>query len=205
MLLVFQFTQLRPRCLPEYEARFQHALSGRAKLSSLGGFWRTEVGNIDQVVQLWAYEDTQHCDRVLKAAATLEDWAAIEARELVLEQWSRHVVAPWFSPAIEERTLGAIYELRIYDYDLVAIPKVIQVWQEKLPARVELSPLVACGHSASGRLGQWFHLWGYADAVERQRIRAEAIERKVWPPGAGAGLIRQRNMLLVPAPFSPLR
>jgi hypothetical protein len=63
---------------------------------------------------------------------------------------------------------------------------------------------VMCGFTTSGRLHQWVHLWAYENALERQKIRAESIRMKIWPPDAAGGLIRQRNRLLVPASFSPL-
>jgi len=41
--------------------------------------------------------------------------------------------------------------------------------------------------------------------VERQRIRAEAVERKMWPPVTAEWLLRMENCLALPAAFSPLR
>jgi hypothetical protein len=42
--------------------------------------------------------------------------------------------------------------------------------------------------------------------VERQRIRAEAIRLGIWPPNTRAEgmLLKQENMLAIPASFSPL-
>ena len=62
-------------------------------------------------------------------------------------------------------------------------------------------------YSEFGALNKWVHIWAYKDAAERQRVRAEAVARGIWPPGsAQAGsLLTQENMLVVPASFSPLR
>lgn len=204
MLIDLRFEQLKPRTAPAFEAEFEQALPGRAALSPLGGFWRTEVGNVDQLVQLWPYQDGAHRDKVLQAAAQLPAWAAIESHASSMEQESRLLVPAPFSPAIQPRKLGNVYELRIYDYEAGIIPTVIERWQEKIEARLKLSPLVMCGFTTSGRLHQWVHLWAYENAFERQKIRAESIRMKIWPPGAAGGLIRQRNRLLVPSSFSPL-
>ena len=204
MLIEFRFDQLKPRCVPAYEAQFQASLPERTALSPLGGIWRTEVGNIDQVVHLWFYDDSAQQEAVQLRASKLNSWSAVERSEHLLEQESRLVTRAPFSPQIAPHAYGNIYELRIYDYEAGVIPTVIERWQEKIEARTRLSPLVFCGHSSGGRLNQWFHLWAYENALERQRIRAESVRQKIWPPDARAGLIRQRNMLLVPCSFSPL-
>jgi hypothetical protein len=55
-------------------------------------------------------------------------------------------------------------------------------------------------------LNKWCHIWAYKDAAERSRIRAEAVSKGVWPPGSPPGaLLKQENMLVVPAAFSPLK
>ena len=204
MLLEFRFDQLRPRNVPAFEAEVAKALPARAALSPLGGFWRTEVGNIDEVVQLWAYRDSAHRDQVQAEAARLPGWAAIESHVASMEQESRLLRPAPFSPPVEPRKLGNIYELRMYSYEAGCIPTVIERWQERIEARLRLSPLVLCGYTTTGRLHQWVHMWAYENALERQRIRAESLRQKVWPPDATAGLIRQHNRLLVPSTFSPL-
>ncbi len=205
MLLEFRFNQLRPRSVPEYESRFQQALAERVRLSPLMGFWSTEVGNLDEVVELWAYDDAAHRDQVLAQAAQLEGWSALEAAHLHQAQVSQWVASAPFSPPAAAGTYGALYELRIYDYEPGSIPRVMQAWQAKLPVRLEFSPLITCGHSVSGTLGQWYHLWAYENAAERQRIRSEAVRQKAWPPESPGGLVRQHNRLLVPSTFSPWR
>lgn len=204
MLIDLRFEQLKPRTVPAYEAEFGQALPQRAALSPLGGFWRTEVGSIDQLVQVWPYQDGTQRDKVLQEAARLPAWAAIESHASSLEQESRLLVPAPFSPPLVPRKLGNLYELRIYSYEAGSIPAVIERWQEKIEPRLKLSPLVMCGYTTSGRLHQWVHLWAYENALERQKIRAESIRQGIWPPNALGGLLRQQNMLLVPFPLSPL-
>ena len=146
------------------------------------------------MVQLWP---SMPASTDAPSRATVREDLMMEHKILTVE------LAP-FSPAIEPRVLGSIYELRIYDYEAGCIPTVQSRWQDKVEARMKLSPLVLCGHSVSGRLHRWVHLWAYENAVERQRLRAESLRQKIWPPDARSGLIRQRNMLLVPSAWSPL-
>ena len=44
---------LKPRSLPEFEKRTAEKIEGRLKHSKLGGYWRTEVGPLNQVVHIW--------------------------------------------------------------------------------------------------------------------------------------------------------
>jgi hypothetical protein len=94
----------------------------------------------------------------------------------------------------------------MYIYAAGTIPGVIERWSEKVPERVKLSPLVGAWYSEFGALNKWVHIWAYKDAAERQRIRAEAVSKGVWPPGSPPGaLLKQENILVVPAAFSPLK
>jgi hypothetical protein len=194
MIVDLCFLQLKPRCVPDFEAALGQALGEQRTPNLLRGCWRTEVGDIDSMVQLWSTESV---------GGTAPSRPAVRD-ELLMEQDVMSVELAPFSPPIEPRALGAIYELRIYAYEAGCIPTVIERWQEKIDARMKLSPLVLCGHSVNGRLHRWVHLWAYENAVERQRIRAESLRQKIWPPDARAGLIRQRNMLLIPSALSPL-
>jgi hypothetical protein len=47
--------------------------------------------------------------------------------------------------------------------------------------------------------------WAYKDANERARIREESRKDGNWPPATRGMFIKQENMLVVPASFSPLR
>ncbi|MCK9513361.1 MAG: NIPSNAP family protein [Pigmentiphaga sp.] len=204
MILELRFDQLRPRQVPSYTERWRAALPQRQALSPLMGLWRTEVGDIDQIVHLWAYDDMAQRDRVEGEAAALPEWNDLQCRAQVQRQSNLLVAPAPFSPALAERALGTIYELRIYQYDAGTIPNVIERWQEKIEARQRLSPLVLCGHTISGTRHQWVHMWAYHDALERMQIRAEALRSGAWPPAATDGLVHQRNMLLTPLPPSPL-
>ncbi|HKM73846.1 MAG TPA: NIPSNAP family protein, partial [Stellaceae bacterium] len=68
------------------------------------------------------------------------------------------------------------------------------------------SPLAFAGHSELGGLNRWCHIWAYKDAAERFAVRERARNEGVWPPRGGqpGATLKQENMLVVPASFSPL-
>jgi len=49
------------------------------------------------------------------------------------------------------------------------------------------------------------HVWAYKDAADRFSIRDKARESGAWPPATRGQFVRQENMFVVPAEFSPLR
>ena len=185
--------------------RTSAALPTRTKLSPLAGFWHTEVGPLNRVIHIWPYASLEERTRIRAEAVKAGGWPPDLAEFIVSMTSEIYLPAP-FSPPLEPRTLGAIYEIRSYTLAAGQMPGMIERWSAKVPERIKLSPLVAAWSSELGGLNKWVHIWAYKDAAERQRIRAEAVAKGVWPPGSPAGtMLKQENMLVVPAAFSPLR
>jgi len=79
--------------------------------------------------------------------------------------WGGHPAL--FSPKLEPRQLGGLYEIRIYTMRPGAIPEQIERWAGHIGERVKLSPLAFAGYSELGDLNLWMHIWAYKDAAER--------------------------------------
>ena len=205
MIIEMRTYTLKPGNIPTFEERFGSALHIREKCSKLAAFWHTEVGPLNQVIHVWPYESLDQRAKVRAEASKAEGWPP-NTRELTLEQRSEIFLPAPFSPPLEPRQLGG--DLRDPHVHLCARehwPAVMERWAEKVPGRIALSPLVGAWHSELGGLNKWCHIWAYKDAGERSRIRAEAVAKGVWPPGGPPGaLLKQENMLVVPAAFSPL-
>ena len=206
MIIEMRTYTLRPGTVAEAEKRFGEALPAREKFSKLGAFWHTEVGPLNQIIHVWGYDSFEQRAQVRAAASKAPGWPP-SIREFVVTQQSEVFVPAPFSPPLEPRTLGNIYEIRQYTLAAGGIPGMIERWTPKIGERVKLSPLVGAWYSEFGALNKWVHIWAYKDAAERQRIRDEARAKGIWPPGGGpaGGMLKQENMLVVPASFSPLR
>jgi hypothetical protein len=204
MIVEMRTYQLKPRSLPEVLKRWAEALPARLKLSPLAGFWHTEVGALNQIIHVWPYPNLAERERIRAEAVKSGVWPP-KIAEFIETMESKILIPAPFSPPLEPRQLGGIYEFRSYIYRPGSIPQVIERWSGAIGERIKLSPLVGCWYTEFGPLNQWVHVWAYKDAGERQRIRAEAVERGVWPPkGGGDLLVSQQNLLAVPAPFSAL-
>jgi hypothetical protein len=205
MIIEMRTYTLQPGTVAAFEERFGQALPARARVSPLAAFWHTEVGPLNRVIHVWTYDDQAARTRLRAEATKLDGWPP-NVREFITDQQSDIYVPAPFSPALEPRRLGGIYEIRIYTFKPGGIPAVIDRWKDHVARRNELSPLVGAWHSEVGGLNKWCHIWAYKDAGERFRIREEARAKGIWPPPSSGPsmMLKQENMLVVPAAFSPL-
>ncbi|HKS88804.1 MAG TPA: NIPSNAP family protein [Stellaceae bacterium] len=204
MIVEFRTYRLKPGSVPEAEKRFGEGLVNRTKVSPLGAFWHTEVGPLNRIIHAWPYEDFGHRTQV--RAQKIEGWPP-KIQEFIEEMKSEIFIPAPFSPKLEPRQLGGLYEIRIYTLAPGAIPGQIDRWSTAIDARTKLSPLAFAGHSELGGLNRWCHIWAYKDANHRAETRAKAVREGIWPPKGGqpGQTLVQENMLVVPAAFSPLR
>ena len=194
------------------EERFEKALPARLTLSPLAACWRPDVGELNQLISVWPYADHAEMERVHQAEKSLPGWPA-DIGEFVVKQESKVMIPAPFSPALEPRKLGNIYEVRTYTYPKGSIPLVIKNWQEILDARLKFSPLVGAWYAENENDSEWMHIWAYRDSGERETVRAAASKAGVWPPSLvdkrlnrkpSTVSLRMRNQLVVPTSFSPL-
>ena len=205
MIVEMRTYTLKPGTVPQFEERFAQALPARQTVSPLGAFFHTEVGPLNQVIHMWPYETLGERTRLRDEATKLQGWPP-NTREFVVDQKSQIFIPAPFSPKLEPRQLGGLYEIRIYTLAPGAIPQQIERWAGQIGERVKLSPLAFAGHSELGDLNLWCHIWAYKDANHRAETRAKAVREGIWPPKGGqpGQTLIQQNMLVVPAAFSPL-
>src|SRR3984893_14238524 len=124
MIVEMRTYTLQPGTVPQFEERFGAALAVRAKLSPLAAFWHTEVGSLNQVIHVWPYKDFEERTRVRAESQELQGWPP-NTREFVVEQQSEVFLPAPFSPKLEPRKLGGLYEIRLYTLKPGGIPGVI--------------------------------------------------------------------------------
>ena len=195
---------LKMGVVPEYQKRFGEKLPGRLEFSSLGGHWYTEVGPLNQVVAIWPYDDLEQRSQTRSRAEASGKWPP-DTGDLIVRMKSEIYLPAPFMPPLGEKTIGPIYEMRLYTYPPEAIPVVLDAWSERIDKRIELSPLAGCWYSESGGLDNFVHMWAYESFDERLRIRAEARAAGVWPPPGSPKPVGQQNKILLPASFSPMQ
>ena len=206
MIIEVRTYQLKPGSVAEVEKRFAEGLPAREKLSKLAALWHTEVGALNEITHIWTYDSFEQRAAIRAEAIKTKVWPPNNAEFIISMQSEAFLPAP-FSPPLEPREVGPLFEIRSYTLAPGGVPGMIERWSSKIDERVKLSPLVGAWYSEFGGLNKWVHVWAYKDAAERQRIRADAIARGIWPPGGGApgSMLKQENKLVMPASCSPLR
>src|SRR5581483_4705882 len=105
MIVEMRTYLLRPGATPSFMKAFEAGLAARTKISALGGIWHSEIGTLNQVVHMWPYESYE--------ARETGQWPP-KTQEFILFQESKLLQPAPFSPAMEPRRLGDVYEIRTY-------------------------------------------------------------------------------------------
>ncbi len=103
-----------------------------------------------------------------------------------------------------------IVEERDYHVHTGRLPELLRLYEaEGIPIQVEiLGRLVGAFTTEVGELSTYTHLWAYDSLADRQerRARLQADERwQAFLPKIQPLIHTQRNRILVPTSFSPLR
>lgn len=205
MIIEMRTYTLRPGNLAEVEKRFGESLPVREKHSKLAAFWHTDVGPLNQIIHVWAYESFEQRLAARAAASKEQGWPP-PIQEFIVSMQNEILLPAPFSPALEPRAVGPLFEIRQYTLTGGSIPGLIQRWSEKIEGRTKLSPLVGAWYSEVGALNKWVHIWAYKDANERASVRAAAVAGGQWPARNPPGVvIKQENAFVLPAAFSPIR
>jgi hypothetical protein len=164
-----------------------------ALLAALGseGCWHSEAGELNQVVLV-----RQHSDLTGFAPFTPAADLAELLHDEEIELWAGELLPPG--------AYGAVYEMRTYTFHPGAMPRVLDIWAEAVPARIRLSPLVALWHNAVGRRNRLRHIWAYDSLDARARVREKALDLPLWPPMTREWRTHEVSQILLPAPFSPV-
>ncbi|MBV8392943.1 MAG: NIPSNAP family protein [Alphaproteobacteria bacterium] len=197
---------LKPGTAPQADAAFAERIEARAKLSPIAGFWRTEVGTLNQIIHIWPYKDVNERDQIRAEAVKSGVWPP-KIADFVLDMESKIVHPAPFSPNFPVGEHGDLYEFRTYTYGPGAIPKVIEAWSPRIKARAAVSPLIFAGSTDIGALNQWVHVWAYKNMGDREARRAQAMKPGQWPPPRAEGVVlhKQNSTFAVPAKWSPSR
>ena len=206
MIVEFRTYRLKPGSVAQAEERFGQALPARTKLSPLAAFWHTEVGPLNRIIHVWPYANFEERTRIRAESQKLEGWPP-NIREFVEEQESEIFIPAAFSPKLEPRQFGGIYEIRTYTLAPGAMPARSTAGARRSPSAPSCRrwPSPAIPNSAGSTAGA---ISGPTRTPpSASRCARHARKEGIWPPKGGqpGQTLVQENMLVVPASFSPLR
>ena len=213
--MIYQLTtyDLKPRTVHLVENLFAEALAAGGRPSEFIASLHTEFGPLNQIVQIWRYDDLDHRDRVARRLVSEGRWPPAIGQYVVLARTEIMTPAS-FSPELKEGIFGPYFELRTYTFPWGEQEKILKSWERAMPVRNALgSPAVAIWTADAGILNSITHIWAYKSLQDREDIRKKALATGKWPAfkideaeGRPAyQILSQQNKLLLPAAFSPLQ
>ncbi len=205
MICEVEITTFKPGMVGKWMAGFCDALPARTKYSPLGGLWYTDIGPLNESVQIWPYDSFEHRDKVQAQLANEPTWPSKGNDEIIKR--SVQIFGPTaFSAKIGGgQKLGTIYEMRVYGFRAGAMPAVIDRFDQAFKGgRLELSPPPLFMTSLTGKLDIALHIWPYESYAARDKTRAATKNLSSWPPDIGELLLNQQNRILIPAACSPM-
>ena len=205
MIYEFRTYDLKPRSVPGWEKAFGEKLPERVKYSPLGALLHTEAGPLNQVLHIWPYEDAANRAEIRSKTTAAGAWPPQFPEPVILNMNSEILLPAPFMKPMSACKIGPLFELRIYQYEVGSIPKVIEAWGKAIEEREKFSPLAGAWFSEHGNVNRWHHMWAYESFEHRTAVREETRAKGVWPPPGGIAPVRQDNKLLYPAECSPMQ
>ena len=212
MLYDLTTISLKPRTLPLVEQMIGEAYAALKPPELIGSF-HTEVGTLNEIVQIWRFDDLETRRARLEDEDFTARWfAGTSAHVLAVRSEILRLVE--MSPVLAPGAMGPYYELRQYHYPLGELDRLLSAWARAMPLRDALgSPVAAIWRAEAGILNSLTHLWPYPSIEEREAIRRKVRETGKWPPykldeadgRPGYDILHQSSKLMLPASFSPLQ
>ena len=204
MLYDVTILSIRPGGTPKSLPLLNDWLAANKGLGELFACWYTEIGALNRVLMIRGYADDASLGADRAALAAREDRYGVGDLLTAVEN-DTYVAFPFIDP-IKAGSHGPVYEVRTYLLKPGGLPGTMEAWRKSVPERMKLSRVTAAMYSITGATPRFVHIWPYASLEERQRIRKEAVEKKIWPPPGGPDrLATQQTDIYLPAPFSPLK
>ncbi|XP_012711632.2 protein NipSnap homolog 3A [Fundulus heteroclitus] len=185
----------------------------RTAHSELIGYWSVEYGGLNQVFHIWKYDSYSQRAAVRAALAQDPSWVSeyISKAIPMLTSQDNEVtyLVPWSqlkSPPQE----GGVYELA----SLQMRPGGPAVWGSTFQASVAsrdapgYGKLLGAFHSEFGLLNRVHALWWFESADHRAEIRHKAHTDARVVAAVRNNVVHldsQRNQLMLPCPFSPMK
>lgn len=182
----------------------QRWVDGPDAAGRLLGAWRTEIGELFQIVLLRAFETGDELDRERERALASERPFGIDRPDARLRM-ERYAPFP-FLPAVEPAVFGGFYEFRTYYLKPGGLAPTIAAWELAMgPAYDYTSHLVVNLYALDGP-PRITHIWGFTSLEERGALRSRHYAQGLWPPKGGPQQIAHAcSTIALPEPWSPLR
>ena len=172
------------------------------------GCWTSDIGVLNQMLVLRGFADLA----TLQAERTRTRYAAspFGCGEIYQRlETASYEGFPWMQPARPSAAsgiTGPVYEIRTYGIQPGGTQPTIDLWQQYLPPRENLSPCVVAMVALDGA-PRFTNIWAYPSLDARSKARADAVAQGIWPPKGGPAYLTTEmvSTIALPAAVSPLK
>lgn len=212
ILYEFRTYSIKPSEMNNFMKLTKEHIDIRTAHSELTGYWTVELGGVNQVFHIWKYDDYTHRATVRAALGQDKEWQEKYMTKMLplLDKQENEItyLVPWCQLMKPEKE--GVYEIITFQMK----PGGPAAWGKAFRAAINThvnsgySTLVGVFHSEFGLLNRVHVLWWHENADTRAAGRHKAHDdpRIVAAVRESvAYLVSQRNMLLIPTPFSPLK
>lgn len=170
----------------------------------LAGAWATDIGTLNRIFVLRAFDDAAQMMEERERALHSDDPFGCTEHLVALNMESYRALD--FLPPVEAGTFGPVYEFRTYRTRINGIVPTMEKWRVAVPEREAYSKLTVAMYGLDGapRLTQ---IWPYESLAARSEARAKSVADGKWPPKGGPDWLSpdMTSQIAVPLPFSPLK
>lgn len=173
------------------------------------GCWQTEIGPLNQVLELWSYQDLNHRARLLTDLDANRRWST-EYMPLLHPHLIRQEVRllnEVRAPKGPVRTPN-IYEFRNYRTVPGAVTRWLQLFTGVLEVREKYTWMSGLWATEVPQVNEVCHIWAYSDLNARAAARAALLKDPAWQDFLrdSTGLLEElHSTVMLPAPHSPLK
>ncbi|XP_062985203.1 protein NipSnap homolog 3B-like [Elgaria multicarinata webbii] len=202
---------IKPAKTKEFLELVSKNINIRVAHSEMIGFWTVEFGSMNKAFHIWKYDNFAHRAAVRKVVLNDKEWQEkLPAIFALLNKQHMEIayLVPWCELGIPPKQ--GVYELVTYQMK----PGGPALWGKSFKAAIDAhisksyGKLIGVFHTEYGLLNTVQVLWWFENPDSRAAGRHFAHEdaRVVAAVRENVQFLEsQQNMLLIPAPFSPLK
>ena len=227
MIYDFRVYTLNPGATPDYmEGVRELGLPIRQRHGvTLSGWYHSDIGDLNQVVHIWGFNDLKHMKEAKAAVYADPDWTGKYVprnRGLIQAQKTYLMNSPSFAPTYPihgEAEPGSedakkrnemVYDFRMYTFKPGAVPEYMAAVEEVgVPIRKRHGvKLAGWFYSDVGELNQVVHIWAFDNPQHLIEAKAAVAADPDWQgkyiPRVGGLLTAQKVSLMKSTDFAPV-
>jgi len=197
---------VKPGVIENELEKFGAGYDTRKDIHPLAAFWVTETGPLNQIIQVWPWDDMAHREAVRAEVNKLSTWPPGLGDAVTSQNVEMFNAFP-FADKMRPGNPGPVYEMRIDQYGPGKLRAVRGAW-EKVIADNEDVPIVSVMATDLGALNKLVHVWAFESLGQRSEVLGGPAG-KIWSADAlfdeGTAPERQYSNLMRASAFSPMQ